>query len=395
MISIEDLYASRIGGKDFIDKVENKNIRIESEEEYILDFGKEAGDRQIDEVIVKALYEGIKNNEKYGIEDLNKSCSAYLRVEQAVEVDYKKEVSICNGVKEALNLLPLAFINKDDYIIIGAPGCNVMANMTKWLGGKVYEYKLDKFNKYMIDFEDINEDILKKCKLLYLNYPNNPTGVVADRDFFKEVIKYAKKYNFIVVNDATYIDLCFDEKDKVSFLSMDGAKDVGVELYSFSQTFNMSEYKIGFMVGNKEVIKAYNEIKNTLGINRCSSLYKAASVALSNYERIVKENKDIYLRRHNIIKKVLENNGFKVDIPKAGLYLYVEVPKKCNGVTFESAQEFALWLMENENVVVAPYDNQGKYVRISMNFKALDEKEEQLMAQNLDKKLKKYKFEFK
>lgn len=385
MININELFANRIGGNQFSNNLITKKVNIKNinEEMKILDFSKETNN------------EIIKEDKYFDCMELKKSCSAYLRVEQFVDVDYKSEISISNGVKEILNILPLAFINKDDYIITTIPGCDILANMGKWCDGKVHEYKLNKFNNYLIDFEDIDEKILKKCKILYINYPNNPTGAIANKEFFKDVIKYAKKYSFIVVHDATYIDLYYDDFEKISFLSVEGAKDVGVELYSISKSSYMNDCKLGFIAGNKEIIKAYNLVKEKMDIKQSLVSQKEAIKVLNNYEEIIKENKEKCLRRHNLIKEVLEKVGIKANVPNAGPYLYVQIPTSCNGVSFENALEFSLWLMESEGIIVTPCDNEGKYIRISMLFDAQDEEQENTIAKELENKLKKYKFECK
>ena len=407
MLNINELFANRIGGKKYLDKPsvyrfskikKAKQDAIDKGYE-ILDFGIGEPDKQADKVIIDSLYEEAKKweNREYadnGCLQFNKACQAYLQVEHKVNLDYKSEIMHCMGIKEALNILPLAFINKDDYVIITTPGYNVIKNSSKWLDAKIYEYKLNKYNKYMIDLSDIDENVLKKTKLLYINYPNNPTGAVATKEFFKDVIEYAKKYNFIVVHDAAYIDLCFDNKDKISFLSIEGAKDVGVELFSFSKGFNMTGWRIGFIAGNKDIIKAYSTIKENLDSGQFLAIQKACITALNNYERINKENIEMYKRRHEIIKNVLVKHGFKTDEVKAGFYKYVGIPKSCNGVKFESAEEFALWLVENVHVMTIPYDDEGSYVRFSMTFVAEDEEEEIKISEELDNRLSKYKFEF-
>ncbi len=409
MFDVNELYSDRIGGKNYLN---NGNIYRFSKikkarEEYkkngyeILDFGIGEPDKKANDKVIDSLYEEAKKweNREYadnGCLKFNKACKGYLMVEQGVDIDYKSEIMHCMGIKEALNILPLAFVNKDDYVITITPGYNVMSNMAKWLGAKVYEYKLNKFNNYLIDFDDIDENILKKCKLLYLNYPHNPTGAVATREFFKKVVQYAKKYNFIVVHDAAYLDLCFDEASKISFLSVEGAKDVGVELYSFSKGFNMTGWRIGFIAGNKDIIKVYGTVKENLDSGQFLAIQKASITALNNYEIITKEMKKMYLRRHELVKNVLEKHGFKSSVPKAGFYQYVSIPKSCNKVTFESAEEFALWLLNNAYIVVIPYDvEEGKYIRFSMTFIAKDEEDEKRVVEELDKRLAKYKFEFK
>lgn len=407
MINVNDLFASRIGGNNYLNntniypftKIKKAKQEVINSGYEVLDFGSSEPDKKANDTVIQSLCDEVKKWENRGSSDnismeFNKACCGYLRVEHNVDIEYKSEILHCIGIKEALNILPLAFINKDDYIITTSPGYSVISNMGKWLECKVYEYELNRFNGYLIDFEDIDESILKKCKLLYINYPNNPTGAVATKEFFKEVIKYAKKYNFIVVHDAAYIDLCFDEKDKVSFLSVEGAKEVGVELFSFSKGFNMAGWRIGFIAGNKDIIKACSTIKENLDSGQFLAIQKASIVALNNYETINKELKQIYKRRHDLIKEVLVKHGFKVEIPKAGFYQYVSIPKSCNGVNFESSDEFALWLIQNAHIVVIPYNNSGRYIRLSMTFIANDENDEKKVAEKLDKELTKYKFLF-
>ena len=407
MFNINELYANRIGGKNFLNNTNiysleklKRNSDDSLNENKLLDFGVGISDRMTDVSIIDTLFKEAKKweNRGYVINDckeFNKACSGYIRVEHNANIDYRNEIMQVEGIREALNLLPLAFLNKDDYLITTSPSYEVIKKMGKWLDCKVYEYPLNRFNGYLIDFEDIDEEILKKCKLLYLNYPNNPTGTIANKEFFKEVIKYAKKYNFIVINDATYADIVFDEKDKVSFLSVEGAKDVGVELYSFSYGFNMSGWRIGFIAGNKDIIKACETIKENWSFGKFLPMQKAAIVAINNHEKIVEPLKKIYLRRHKLIKEVLVKHGFTTEVPKAGIYQYVSLPKSCNGVSFETAQEFAYWLKENDNILVIPYDNQGGYIRLAMTFIANDEEEEKEIINELDSRLSKYKFEFK
>lgn len=407
MFDLNELYANRIGEKNqFNKKCLSSFVKIQRAKEEainkgyeVLDFGNSEPCETDNEGIISFLDEKInkmklKDDDKNISLEFNKACAGYLRVEHGVDLDYKNEIVCCNSVKELLNFLPLAFINKGDYVITTIPGYIEKINMNDWLESNVYEYKLNKFNSYLIDFEDIDENVLKKCKMLYLNYPNNPTGAVATKEFFKEVVKYAKKYNFIVVHDASDIDLCFDDIDKISFLSTEGAKDVGIELYDLSNNYNMNKWKMGFVAGNKDIIKVFSQIKDNLGLENFFAKQKMAINVLNNYEMINKKEKEKYLRRHKLIKEVLKKHGFNIEIPKASFYQYVSVPKKCNGVSFESAEEFALWFIENVNIMVIPYDVNGKYIRISMAFAADNEEKEKEVAIKLDEKLSKFKFDF-
>ena len=156
----------------------------------------------------------------------------------------------------------------------------------------------------------------------------------------------------------------------------------------------MTGWRIGFVAGNKDIIKAYGSVKENLDSGQFLAIQKASITALNNYERINKEVKEMYLRRHKLIKEVLNKHGFKSEIPKAGFYQYVNIPKSCNGVAFESAEEFSLWLVKNVGIMAIPYDVNGKYIRLSMTFNADGEENERSFADNLNERLSKFKFDF-
>jgi len=329
---------------------------------------------------IKGKINNPNKTKKENILDVTKACAAYLKVEHNLNLDSKSEITPSRGIKEVINFLSIGFVNKDDYIITISPSYNKISSVVEWLEGKTYEYKLHRFNKYLIDFEDIEENILKKCKILHINYPNNPTGEVANKEFFKDIIKYAKKYNFIVINDASDIDLCFNDIDKISFMSVEGAKDIGVELYKVNNQ--------NFIVGNKNIIKIYEMINENVGFD-----YNIEPKLFDNQDIYNKQRNQLYLKRHETMKKILEKNGFKCAIPKAGYNVYVSIPKRCNGVSFESANEFSIWLMENIQINVTSYDVEGKYISFSLNFVDNEEMERKIFEE-LEDRLSKFKFEF-
>ncbi len=383
MIDFKELYSKRIKDKkQNIRSIKDKKTRDNENE--VIDLTEQNKEEKID-----VIYDELKNVKKLNEYEFEKSCSAYLRVEHALDIDYKNELTKCKDIKELLFLLSLLLIDKEDYIITTTPSNNCINTICKYFEGNIYQYKLKKFNNYLIDFEEIDEKILKRCKLLYINYPNNPTGVIANKEFYKEVVKYAKKYNFVVVNDASYIDLCFDEVNKTSFLLIEGAKDVGIEFYNINRLLDISVINNGFIVGSRELIQMYETIKKDL-IKEDSLLFENITIKLlNNCEDIIKEKKERYLNRHNLLKDLLKEIGFNVKIPKAGYVNYLDIPKNCNGVKFESASEFALWLEEKENIIVTPFDEEN-CVSICLNFD-FSEDEETVFNLMVDR-LKKYKF---
>lgn len=383
MMDFKGLYSKRIKQQQ-LDKNKPKNQTIINNENELINLTEKSKKEKID-----IINEELKSSKQLNKYEFEKPCSAYLRVEHALDIDYKNELTKCKDRKELLLLFSLLLLDREDYIITTTPNNNYTNTISKYFDCNVYQYRLKKFNNYLIDFEEIDEKILKKCKLLYINYPNNPTGAVANKAFYKEVIKYAKKYNFIVVNDASYIDLCFDEISKVSLLSIEGAKDVGVEFYNVSNLLDISTINEGFIAGNRELIRIYETIKRDL-MGEGYPFYENITIeSLNNCESVIKDKKERYLKCHNLFKESLKEIGFNVKIPKAGYVNYLDIPKVCNGVKFESASEFALWLEEKENIIVTPFDEEN-CVSICLNFDCNDEEES--IFKLIIERLKKYKF---
>lgn len=401
------LVANRIGGVDFF---ANPNIyrfsellKLKKEKKKdnsidLLDFGiGEPNDLPSRSTIITLSKEANKlENSKYadnGVDDFNQGIIEYMKKEYDVSLE-KDEVIHCIGAKSALTIFPLGFVNEGDYVLSCSPGYVVLENMTRWLKGNVYHLPLTKENNFYPRLDEVNEEILYKTKILYLNYPNNPTGQIATKDFYKMCIEYAKKYNFIIVSDAAYLPLTYDKQDRISFLQVEGAKDVGVEVHTLSKGFNMTGYRIGFVIGNKKIIQVFGAVKENMDSGQFIPIQKAALKALED-----KKHLDLmiekYKRRQFLLEKILKKFNLRTFVSKAGFYQYVEVPNFVNGKNIQNANEFALFLLNNEDIFTIPYDDAGSYIRFSLTFKSDTLEEDIKYLEKLYIRLKKYNFNYK
>jgi LL-diaminopimelate aminotransferase len=225
-------------------------------------------------------------------------------------------------------------------------------------------------NSFLPDLSLIPQPVLKRAKLLYLNYPNNPTGAVASIEFFKQVVDFAKKNNIIVIHDSAYSALTYDGYKPLSFLSVQGAMDVGLEVHSLSKAFNMTGWRIGFICGNSKAIKAYATVKDNTDSGQFRAIQKAAVQALKHTE-ITDKTIIKYSRRFNLLVDALNELGFNAKKPKGAFYCYVKAPIGTeSGKLFNSASEFSEFLIHESLISTVPWDDAGKYIRFSVTFEA-------------------------
>ena len=402
---MDELVAHRIGGNDFFNNpniyrfselIKLKKEKLKEEVE-LLDFG--IGEPQqmpssstLLTLISSSLNEGSNYYSDNGTEYFNKEIIKYLRSEYDINLE-SDEVVHCIGAKSALSILPLGFIDEGDYVLSTSPGYVVLENMAKWLKGVVYHLPLTKDNNFYPDFSKVDEEILRKTKILYINYPNNPTGQIGNKEFYEECIRYAKKYNFIIVSDAAYLPLTYHKEDRISFLNVEGAKDVGVEVHTLSKGYNMTGFRIGFVVGNNKIIKVFSCIKENMDSGQYIPIQHAAIKAL-NDKRMVNDLIEKYKRRQFLLQNILNRFNLKTIDAKAGFYQYVEVPKFIDNLKVESASEFAHFLLDKESIFSIPYDDAGSYVRFSLTFKGESYEEDMEYLEKLYTRLKKYKFSY-
>ncbi|MCD9024408.1 LL-diaminopimelate aminotransferase [Cohnella silvisoli] len=407
---IQEQFASRIGGSNYgkdtnIYKFEKiKRAKAAAKKAHpdveLIDMGVGEPDEMADAGIVAKLAEEAAKPENRGyadngIPEFKAAAARYLKNVFSVDgIDADTEVLHTIGAKPALAMLPAVFINPGDVTIMTVPGYPVMGTHTKYLGGEVYNIKLTKENNFLPDIDAIPEDIAKRAKLLYLNYPNNPTGAAATVEFFEKVIAWAKKYNVVVVHDAPYAALTYDGVKPFSFLSVPGAKDVGVELHSLSKSFNMTGWRIGFIAGNPLIVKAFGDVKDNSDSGQFIAIQKAAAYGLDN-PAITEAISAKYSRRHNMLVAALNEIGFRAEKPKGSFFLYVEAPKGIvGGQRFESAEDFSQYLIREKLISTVPWEDAGKFVRFSVTFIAQGEAEEARVIDEIKRRLTDVQFEF-
>jgi len=405
---IQNLFAERIGGKNFgkenviykfekIKRAKREALQKNPGKE-ILDFGVGEPDDMAFPIVRESLKKEVDvwENRGYadnGIDEFKKAAAGYMKKVYGVDLDPETEILHGIGSKPVLALIPQIFINPGDVTLMTVPGYPVLGTYTKWFQGDVYNLPLKKENGFLPDLESIPADILKRAKILVLNYPNNPTGACPDESFFKKVIDFAKKNNVIVIQDAAYAGLVYGKKP-FSFLSLPGAKEVGVEIHSLSKAYNMTGWRLAFMAGNPLVVKGYGTVKDNFDSGQFKAIQKAGAVALEN-PQITDEIKSKYERRLKKMVETLKKKGFDASMPGGTFYLYVEIPKGTKqGLKFANAEEFSQYLIKEKLISTVPWDDAGHFVRFSATFVAQGEKDEERVLKEFETRLSDLEFVF-
>ena len=304
--------------------------------------------------------------ESEGLPELRKTIANWYQKRFSVSLDPEKEVAPLIGSKEGIAHIALCLLNPGDTALITDPGYPVYSVGTSLVGGRPYYLPISPGNNFLPELDRIPENILENTKVLWLNYPNNPTGAVADLQFFNKAVEFAKKYDICICHDGPYSEVSFDDYTPVSFLQAEGAKEVGIEFHSFSKTYNMTGWRIGMAVGNSTVINALKTMKSNLDSGIPQAIQYAAIEALTGPQNCIKEHNDVYRRRRDLIVDTLNKMGLEANPPKASLYIWAKVPKGYNSV------EFANDLLDKVGVVVTPgigYGRNGEgYVRLSVTI---------------------------
>jgi LL-diaminopimelate aminotransferase len=311
-----------------------------------------------------------------------------------VELDSNSEICHSIGSKPALALLPAAFINPGDITIMTIPGYPIMGTWTKYFQGEVVNLPLLSENNFLPDLDSLTAEQKQRAKLLYLNYPNNPTGASATEEFFQKAINFAKENNILIISDAAYAPLNFSGKP-LSILSIPGGKDVAIELHSMSKGFNMTGWRISWVCGNVDAVKAFAHVKDNLDSGQFAAIQKAAIAGLNNQETITPAICEKYERRLRFMTEALQKIGFPAKMPEGSFYLYVQAPKRAGKDEFKTAEDFSQWLIKEKLISTVPWDDAGNFVRFSATFVArggIDE--EKRVLQEFASRLEDLKFDF-
>lgn len=406
---LQSIFAERIGGKRF--GIEDKIYKFEKIKRAkaaalkanpggeLIDLGVGEPDDMAFPGVVETMQRECARweNRGYadnGIAEFKAAAAKYLEQVYGVKgILPEKEVIHAIGSKPALAMMPAAFINPGDITLMTVPGYPVMGTHTKWYGGEVVNLPLKEENGFLPDLNAIDKTILRHAKLLYLNYPNNPTGGAATKDFFEKVVRFAKEHHIVVVHDAAYAALNFEGKP-LSFLSIPGAKEVGIEIHSLSKAFNMTGWRMAFVAGNEKAVASYGFVKDNYDSGQFKAIQKAGIYAMEHPE-ITAEIGKKYERRLRALVETLRAIGFSARMPKGSFYLYAKVPKRTkSGVVFDSAESFSEFLIRERLISSVPWDDAGAYVRFSATFVAKDASDEKRILDEVRRRLSDIGFEF-
>lgn len=324
--------------------------------------------------IVEAMKKAVEKPEHHrypsyaGMMSYREAVSAWYKRRFGAELNPSTEVLSLIGSKEGIGHLPIAFVNNGDVVLYTSPGYPVYPIGTLFAGGEGYELPLYEQNDYYPDLKNVPSDILNRSKLMFLNYPNNPTAAVADAAFFNDLIEFAVRHNIIICHDAAYTELYYDGIKPVSFMQIEGAKEVGIEIHSLSKTYNMTGWRIGFAVGNSEVVYALGKVKSNLDSGIFQAIQEASIVALGTDEALLDDMRRTYQQRRDILYEGLSSLGIQSTKPKATFYLWAKVPEGFDSMSFTS------YLLEKAGILTTPGSGFGKpgegYIRFALTVPA-------------------------
>ena len=397
----QTLFADRIGGPQYgkgaeiykFEKIKRAKRQAvqDNPDRKLLDFGIGENDDMAPAAVQARLAEeaGRLENRGYadnGIAAFQEAAARLMQRRFGVALDPATEVNHCIGSKAALAMLPACFINPGDITLMTAPGYPVAGTHTQYYGGVSYRMPLTEENGFYPDLEGLPAEVKDKAKLLVLNYPNSPTGRVATRDFYERVIEFAKQHHVVVIQDAAHIMLTFDG-EPLSFLSVPGAKDVGVEVHSLSKGFNMIGWRIGWVCGHARLVNAFADVKDNCDSGQFMAIQKAAASALDD-DSIPDGVRAKYRRRLEKLVAVLARCGFQATMPGGSYFLYVKSPVGTDaGAEFASAEQASQLLIKQAGIVTVPWDDAGPYLRFSATFPAPSESDEDALMAETENRL--------
>ncbi len=320
--------------------------------------------------IIKKLQEASENPAYHrypsyqGMDSFREAVARWYGKRFGVKLDPVREVVSLIGSKEGIAHISLAFTNPGDVNLVPDPGYPVYNIGTLFAGGRSYFMPLKAENGFLPDLTAIPEDVAKNSKLMFINYPNNPTAATADRAFYDRVIAFARRYNIIVCHDAAYSEVYYGSERPMSFLEADGAMEVGIEFHSLSKTYNMTGWRVGFAVGNAEVIAGLGKIKTNVDSGLFEAIQAAGIEALEGDQGEQEALRALYEKRRDVLISGLKDAGFKVTPPKASFYVWFPVPKGYTSAAFATA------LLEKTGIVATPGNGFGQagegYIRMTL-----------------------------
>jgi LL-diaminopimelate aminotransferase len=397
----QTLFADRVGGADYgkgsaiykFEKIKRaKRAAIaDFPDRPLLDFGIGENDDMADasvRAVMKVEVDKIENRgyADNGIQAYKDAAAAFMQREFGVKLDPVTQVNHCIGTKPALAMLPACFINPGDITLMTVPGYPVAGTHTRYYGGQVFTLPLLPQNGFLPDLDMIPEDICRRAKILVINYPNSPTGRVADEAFYRKVIDFALRHKIVVVQDAAHLLLTYGRKP-LSFLQVDGAMEVGVEVHSMSKGFDMIGWRMGFVAGHPLIVRAFADVKDNSDSGQFMAIQKAAAAALADPSIPVRIRAK-YERRLRKLVATLRGFGFAAEMPGGTYFLYTPAPKGIDGgQTFATAEDASQFLIRERSICTVPWDEAGPHLRWSVTYTAPTAADEDALMAALQRRL--------
>jgi LL-diaminopimelate aminotransferase len=404
----QERFAERIGGVNYgkgteiykFEKIKRakRKALAEHPERTLIDFGIGENDEMAPEPVRAAMAREINRPENRGYADngimeYREAVARFMQRNFGVALDPATEINHCIGSKTALAMLPAAFIDHGDVTLMTVPGYPVAGTHTRYYGGSVYRLPLSAQNHFLPDLDSIPSDVLARTKLLVLCYPNSPTGKVATRDFYRRVVDFAMKHRIVVVQDAAHLMLTY-EGSPLSFLQVEGAREVGVEVHSMSKAFHMIGWRLGWVCGHERIVRAFADIKDNSDSGQFIPIQKAAAMALDDAS-IPTQVRHKYERRLRKLVAALTRCGFTCKMPGGTYFLYAAAPKQlAGGQRFETAEAASQYLINEHSIVTVPWDDAGAFLRFSVTYEAADEKAEDALMAETEARMKQIRPEF-
>lgn len=407
-MNIQHLFAERIGGKNFgqsneiykFEKIKRAKAaaRAARPDVELLDFGVGEPDQMAPVAIREALKKAVDKpaNRGYadnGIREFKVAAAEYLSKFFGVTgVDPDTQINHSIGSKPALAMLPLCFINPGDVVLQTVPGYPVLSTHAKYLGGEVVKVPLKKENGFLPDLKAIPAETLKRTKLFYVNYPNNPTGAAPTAAFFDELIAFARRHNILIVQDAAYATLSYGP-ERLSILGRPGGAEVAIELHSMSKSYNMTGWRLGFVAGPARVVQAFAEVKDNCDSGQFKAIQEAACAGIADIA-LSESIREHYRRRLEKLVKVLRNAGFDAAMPGGTFFLYTQAPVGAGDLAFANAEAGSQYLIREHSVSTVPWDDVGAFLRFSSTFESAGPADDDRVLGELARRLEKAKLRF-
>ncbi|HRZ11125.1 MAG TPA: LL-diaminopimelate aminotransferase [Kiritimatiellia bacterium] len=400
-MDLQKLYAERIGGAQFglgteiykfekIKRAKAAALKARPQVE-LLDFGVGEPDQLAPFPIREALKKAVDDpaNRGYadnGIREFRLAACRYMETFFGVKgLNPDTEVNHSIGSKPALAMLPLCFVNPGDVVMTTVPGYPVMATHAKYLVAEIVKLPLERSNGFFPDLKKIKPAVAKRAKLLYVNYPNNPTGTAATEAFFDELIAFAAKHNILVVQDAAYATLIYG-RPRLSILGRPGGREVAVELHSMSKSYNMTGWRLGFVAGAAGAVKAFAEVKDNTDSGQFKAIQHAACAGIAD-RQLSEAIRAHYEKRLKLLVAALRRAGFDAEMPGGTFYLYVPAPKAGGKLGFKTAEDASQYLLREHSVSTVPWDDVGAFLRFSATFESRGDADDKRVIAELEKRL--------